>query len=129
MTATAETGSPTPAAVSTATTDVQMEAPATLLPPCLSASLTVDRPVRTRWALRRAFTLENLQWLCSSWRRRKTQVDRRLARFLSVCSLDWRGALRAWELNHAWARTLLPSICSPADGDDALTLRDVSTAA
>ena len=31
-------------------------------------------------ALRRAFTLENLQWLCSSCHRRKTRLDRRLAR-------------------------------------------------
>ena len=28
-------------------------------------------------ALRRAFTLENLQWLCSSCHRRKTRLDRR----------------------------------------------------
>ena len=37
-------------------------------------------------ALRRAFTLENLQFLCSSCHRRKTRMDRRLARFLSACS-------------------------------------------
>ena len=37
-------------------------------------------------ALRRAFTLENLQFLCSSCHRRKTRLDRRLSRFLSACS-------------------------------------------
>ena len=58
-------------------------------------------------ALRRAFTLENLHWLCSSCHRRKTRLDRRLARFLSACSLDWRGARRAWRLNRAWAGVFL----------------------
>ena len=48
-------------------------------------------------ALRRAFTLENLHWLCGSCHRRKTKLDRRLARFLSACSLDWRGARRGLE--------------------------------
>ena len=48
-------------------------------------------------ALRRAFTLENLHWLCSSCHRRKTRLDRRLARFLSDCSLDWRGARQCLE--------------------------------
>ena len=80
-------------------------------------------------ALRRAFTLENLQWLCSSCHRRKTRLDRCLARYLRTCSLDWRGALRAWRLNRAWAGTFLPSLCSMDAGDDALTLRDVRTAA
>ena len=61
-------------------------------------SSTTDWPSMShgRWgpqALRRAFTLENLHWLCSSCHRRKTRLDRRLARFLSACSLDWRGAL------------------------------------
>ena len=80
-------------------------------------------------ALRRAFTLENLQWLCQQCHRRKTRLDRCLARYLRVCSLDWRGALRAWRLNRAWAGTFLPSLCSMDAGDDALTLRDVRTAA
>ena len=44
-------------------------------------------------------------------------------------SLDWRGALRVWRLNRAWAGTFLPSLCSMDAGDDALTLRDVRTAA
>ena len=48
-------------------------------------------------ALRRAFTLENLHWLCSSCHRRKTRLDRRLARFLAACSLDWRGARQGLE--------------------------------
>ena len=80
-------------------------------------------------ALRPAFTIENLQWLCQQCHRRKTRLDRCLARCLRVCSLDWRGVLRAWRLNRAWAGTFLPSICSPDAGDDALTLGDVRTAA
>ena len=80
-------------------------------------------------ALRRAFTLENLQWLCQRCHRRKTRLDRGLARYLRVCSLDWRGALRVWKLNRAWAGIFLPSICSADAGEDALQLGDVRTAA
>ena len=58
-------------------------------------------------ALRRAFTLENLLWLCSPCHRRKTRLDRRLARFLSALSLDWRRALRTWRINRAWAGVFL----------------------
>ena len=39
-------------------------------------------------AMLRAFTLDNLRWLCRSCHRRKTRQDRRLAKFLSACSLD-----------------------------------------
>ena len=53
-------------------------------------------------ALMRAFTLENLQWLCRECHRRKTRLDRRLARYLSGCSLDWRRARRVAQLNEAW---------------------------
>ena len=79
--------------------------------------------------LRRAFTLENLQWLCNSCHRRKTRLDRYLARYLRVCSLDWRGAMRAWRLNRAWAGAFLPSLCSMDAGEDGLPLRDVRPAA
>ena len=53
-------------------------------------------------ALMRAFTLENLQWLCRECHRRKTRLDRRLARYLAGCSLDWRSAWRVARLNRAW---------------------------
>ena len=80
-------------------------------------------------ALRRAFTLENLQWLCRSCHRRKTRLERCLARYLRICSLDWRGALRAWRLNRVWAGIFLPSLRSPDAGEDGLHLQDVRTAA
>ena len=80
-------------------------------------------------ALRRAFTLENLHWLCSSCHRRKTRLDRRLARFLSACSLDWRGARRAWRLNRAWADVFLAPLGIVDAGKHAEPLEDVRTAA
>ena len=80
-------------------------------------------------ALRRAFTLENLHWLCSSCHRRKTRLDRRLARFLSACSLDWRGARRAWRVNRAWAGVFLAPLGIVDAGEHAIPLEDVRTAA
>lgn len=80
-------------------------------------------------ALRRAFTLENLQWLCRSCHQRKTREDLSLADFLRTCSLDWRGALRVWRLNRAWAEMFLPSIYSPDAAEDALHLMGLRTAA
>ncbi len=77
-------------------------------------------------ALRRAFTLENLHWLCSPCHRRKTRLDRRLARFLSACSLDWRGARR---VNRAWAGAFLAPLGMVDAGEDAAVLEDVRTAA
>ena len=47
-------------------------------------------------AMRRAFTIENLGRLCQDCHRRRTRLDRSLARFLWACSLDWHRALRAW---------------------------------
>ena len=58
-------------------------------------------------ALRRAFTQENLRWLCRECHRRKTRLDRCLARYLKACSMDWRSALKAWESNRAWAGEFL----------------------
>ena len=58
-------------------------------------------------ALRRAFTQENLRWLCRECHRRKTRLDWRLARYLRACSIDWRDALRAWESNRTWAAVFL----------------------
>ena len=80
-------------------------------------------------ALRRAFTLENLHWLCGSCHRRKTRLDRRLARFLSACSLDWRGARRAWRLNRAWADAFLAPMGLVDAGKHAAPIEDVRTAA
>ena len=80
-------------------------------------------------ALRRSFTLENMQWLCSSCHRRKTRLDRRLARFLSACSLDWRGARRAWRLNRAWADVFLAPLGIVDAGKHAEPIEDVRTAA
>ena len=58
-------------------------------------------------ALMRAFTLENLQWLCRECHRRKTRLDRRLARYLSGCSLDWRRARRVARRNQLWLNEFL----------------------
>ena len=80
-------------------------------------------------ALRRAFTLENLQWLCSSCHRRKTTIDRRLARFLSACRLDWRMALSALRLNRAWATAFLAPMGMVDADDSAAAHRDIRTAA
>ena len=40
-------------------------------------------------------------WLCSEFHRRKTSLDRTLARFLLACSLDWRRALNVLRANRA----------------------------
>ena len=66
-------------------------------------------------AMLRAFTLDNLRWLCRDCHRRKTRQDRRLAKFLSACSLDWRGARRLLNQNRRWALLfLLPRSLEPA---------------
>ena len=63
----------------------------------------------------RAFTLDNLRWLCRSCHRRKTRQDRWLAKFLSVCSLDWHGARRLLGQHYDWLQTfLLPCSLEPA---------------
>ena len=58
-------------------------------------------------AMLRAFTLDNLRWLCRSCHRRKTRQDRRLAKFLAACSLDWHGAQRMLGQHQGWARSFL----------------------
>ena len=58
-------------------------------------------------ALMRAFTLENLQWLCRECHRRKTRLDRRLARYLGGCSLDWRVARGVARRNRLWLNEFL----------------------
>ena len=66
-------------------------------------------------AMLRAFTLDNLRWLCRSCHRRKTRQDRRLAKFLAACSLDWYGANRLLSQNRRWALSfLMPCSLEPA---------------
>ena len=66
-------------------------------------------------AMLRAFTPDNLCWLCRDCHRRKTRHDRRLAKFLSACSLDWHGARRLLSQNRRWALSfLLPRSLEPA---------------
>ena len=66
-------------------------------------------------AMLRAFTPDNLRWLCRDCHRRKIRQDRQLAKFLSACSLDWRGARRLLNQNRRWALLfLLPRSLEPA---------------
>ena len=58
-------------------------------------------------AMRRAFTLGNLRWLCLSCHRIKTRQDRRLAKFLTACSLDWYGARRLLRQHREWAQSFM----------------------
>ena len=62
----------------------------------------------------RAFTPDNLRWLCRSCHRRKTRQDRLLAKFVTACSLDWHGARRLLRRNRRWALSfLLPGSLEP----------------
>ena len=66
-------------------------------------------------AMLRAFTLDNLRWLCRSCHRRKTRQDRRLAKFLVACSLDWHTARQLLRQNHKWALSFkLPCSLEPS---------------
>ena len=66
-------------------------------------------------AMLRAFTLDNLRWLCRSCHRRKTRQDWQLAKFLSACSLDWYSAKRLLSQNRRWALSfLMPCSLEPA---------------
>ena len=68
--------------------------------------------------MRRVFTLGNLRWLCLSCHRIKTRQDRRLAKFLTACSLDWYGARRALHQHQEWIQSfVLPYSLGPAEGD------------
>ena len=58
-------------------------------------------------AMLRAFTPDNLRWLCRGCHRRKTGQDRRLAKFLSACSLDWYSAQRLLLRHHTWLQSFL----------------------
>ena len=66
-------------------------------------------------AMLRAFTVDNLRWLCRDCHRRKPRQDRWLAKFLWACSLDWHGARRLLGQNREWLQTfLLPRSLEPA---------------
>jgi len=66
-------------------------------------------------AMLRAFTPDNLRWLCRSCHRRKTRQDRKLAKFLAACSLDWYSAKSLLWRNHRWALAFtLPCSLEPA---------------
>ena len=66
-------------------------------------------------AMLRAFTLDNLRWLCRSCHRRKTRQDRRLAKFLTSCSLEWHGAQRMLGQHRRWALAfMMPCSLEPA---------------
>ena len=58
-------------------------------------------------AMLRAYTLDNLRWLCRDCHRRKTQQDWQLAKFLSGCSLNWHSARRLLSQNRRWAQSFL----------------------
>ena len=65
-------------------------------------------------AMLRAFTPDNLRWLCRDCHRRKTGQDRRLAKFLSACSLDWHSARRMLRQHREWLQSfLLPCSLEP----------------
>ena len=62
----------------------------------------------------RAFTPDNLRWLCRNCHRRKKRQDRRLAKSLAACSLDWYSARQLVRQNWRWAPSfLLPSSLEP----------------
>ena len=58
-------------------------------------------------AILRAFTPDNLRWLCRSCHRRKTRQDRKLAKFLAACSLDWYSVKNLLRQNRRWALTFM----------------------
>lgn len=60
-----------------------------------------------RDALLRAFIPDNLRWLCRECHRHKTRQDRRLARFLRFCRLDWQMAKELRTAHSEWLQTFL----------------------
>ncbi|MYE54516.1 MAG: hypothetical protein F4X34_04885 [Chloroflexi bacterium] len=76
-------------------------------------AIEVARSLRPA-AMLRAFAL-NLRWLCRSCHGRKTRQDRRLAKFLVACSLDWYSARQLLRQNCRWALTfMLPCSLEPS---------------
>ena len=58
-------------------------------------------------AMLRAFTPDNLRWLCRSCHRSKTRQDMRLAKFLAAYSLDWHSARQLPRQNSRWTLSFL----------------------
>ena len=58
-------------------------------------------------AMLRAFTPDNLRWLCRDCHRCKTRQDRQFAKFVAACSLDWHSARRLLHQNHRWALSFM----------------------
>ncbi len=69
-----------------------------------------------RNAMLRAFMPDNLRWLCSDCHKRKTKQDRRLARFLRFCRMDWERAKELRDAQAEWLKTfLLPCSLAPPE--------------
>ena len=77
-------------------------------------------------AMLRAFTPENLRRLCRGCHKRKTRQDRRLAKFLSACSLDWHSARASAQAEPQVAAVVSaavhPGIFSVADKPELMTV-------
>ena len=77
-------------------------------------------------AMLHAFTPDNLRWLCRGCHKRKTRQDRRLAKFLSACSLDWHSARRFAHAEPQVAAVVSaavqPGIFSVADKPELMTV-------
>ena len=58
-------------------------------------------------AMLRAFTSDNLRWLCRSCHRRKTKHVKGGAKFLAASSLDWHGAQRMLGQYRRWALSFM----------------------
>ena len=80
-------------------------------------------------ALRRAFTIENLCWPCLERHRRNTILDRRLARFLQVCRMDWRSSQRIRRLNRGRVGTFLAPFGIVDTGDSGAAPENIRTEA
>ncbi len=72
-------------------------------------------------ALIRAFTPQNLRWLCQQCHRQKTRQDRLLAGYLRGCALDWRSARKLIHLHRPWLDSFLLKGTLEAERTEALT--------
>ena len=76
-------------------------------------AIEVARPLGPA-AMLRAFTPDNLCWLCRGCHRHKTRQDWQLAKFLSACSMDLHSARRLMRQHREWLRSfLLPGSLEP----------------
>ncbi len=79
-------------------------------------------------AMLRAFTLDNLRWLCRSCHKRKTRQDRLLAKFLVACSLDWYNARKMLHKHRRWVRSfLLPYSFASSPRQEVTSIRLLSS--